>query len=81
MGLKRVTRGDVIAALNGLVGAGVIASYKTRLFDKGEAGTEPDVAITVTDPNEAGPALQRVRDALEPLGMDLSVVLDLRDAP
>jgi hypothetical protein len=31
---RQTTRGDVIATLNGLVRDGVIASFRTDLFDK-----------------------------------------------
>jgi len=71
-------RGDVISILNRSVQEGVITSFQTRLFDKGLSGNEPDIAITVADPDGAGEALRQVRDALAPLGMDLTVVLDVR---
>ncbi len=72
---RGLQRGDVIAVLNGLVREGVITSFKTSLFEK----TRSDLEITVTlpDPEQAGPALLRVRAALEPLGVDLTVAVDL----
>ncbi len=75
--MARVKRGDVIAALNRLVREGVITSFQTRLFDK-EWSLEPDVRISVADPETAADALKQVRAALEPLGMNLTVEVDLR---
>ncbi len=71
-------RGDVIAVLNRLVRSGVIASFQTRLFDQ-DKSHKADVSITVSDPATAGDALRQVRAALDPLGMDLTVAVDLRD--
>jgi hypothetical protein len=70
----RVTnRSDVIARLNGLVRQEVIVSFRTDLFDKDETGSEPTVTVTVQNPKDPEPVLQRVREALEPLGFDLTV--------
>jgi hypothetical protein len=68
-------RGDVIETLNRLVAEGVIASFRTDLFDRDEAGSAPSVAVTVHDAHDPEPTLQRVRDALEPLGINLTVRL------
>ena len=70
---RPTSRSDVIALLNGLVREGVIASFRTDLFDKEETGAEPTVTVTVQNPKDPEPVLQRVREALEPLGFDLTV--------
>ena len=70
---RSTSRSDVIALLNGLVREGVIVSFRTDLFDKEGAGSEPTVTVTVPDPNDPEPVLQRVREALAPLGIDLTV--------
>ncbi len=45
---RQTTRGDVIATLKGLVRDGVIASFRTDLFDK-DRSDKPDVAVAVSD--------------------------------
>lgn len=77
---KKSNRGDVIAVLNALVRDGVITSFRTSLFDK-ETGQEPDIAVGVAAPDRCDDALRQVRQALEPLGVDLKVVVDLRGMP
>ncbi|HEX2555097.1 MAG TPA: hypothetical protein VHL98_15470 [Microvirga sp.] len=68
-------RGDIIAVLNGLVREGAIASFETDLFDKFNEGAAPCVSVTVREPEDPEPALQRVREALAPLGVDVTVYL------
>ena len=80
MRAKKSNRGDVIAVLNALVRDGVITSFRTSLFDK-ETGQEPDIAVGVAAPDRCDDALRQVRQALEPLGVDLKVVVDLRGMP
>ena len=70
-------RGDIIAVLNRLVREGTIASFETDLFDKFHKGTPPTVSVTVHDPNDPDPAMQQVREALEPLGIDVRVLLSV----
>jgi hypothetical protein len=77
---RKTTRGDVIAILNRLVREGVITSFKTDLFDK-DRSDKPDVAVAPSDPENCGEALRQVREALEPLGIDLSIVADLNGLP
>jgi hypothetical protein len=78
--VKRASRGDVVATLNGLVREGVITSFKTDLFDK-DRSDKPDVAVAVSDLGRCDEVLRQVQEALQPLGMDLSVVVDLRGIP
>ena len=56
--------------LNTLVREGVIASFETDLFDKFHRGAPPTASVTVHNPNDPEPALQQVREALAPLGID-----------
>lgn len=70
-------RGDIIAVLNGLVREGVIASFETDLFDKFHRGTPPVVSVTVPDPKNPEPTLQHVRKALDPLRIDVTVLLSV----
>ena len=77
---KRATRGDVIAVLNRLVREGVITSFQTNLFDKDRAD-KPDIAVAVADLANCGEALRQVREALQPLGLDLIVMVDLNGIP
>ena len=77
---RKPTRGDVIATLNKLVRDCVIASFRTDLFDK-DRSDKPDVAVAVSDPANCGDALRQVQQALQPLGMDLIVVVDLSGIP
>jgi hypothetical protein len=77
---RKPTRGDVIATLNKLVRDGVIASFRTDLFDK-DRSDKPDVAVAVSDPANCGDTLRQVQQALQPLGMDLIVVVDLSGIP
>jgi hypothetical protein len=69
-----------VAALNKLVRDGVITDFKTDLFDK-DRSDKPDVAVSVSDPMRAGDALRKSRDALEPLGLNLIVMVDLNGLP
>jgi hypothetical protein len=69
----RTTQADVIAVLNRLVREGVIASFQTDPFDKEGDGSAPTVTVSVHKPSDPDPALQRVREALEPLDTDLTV--------
>ena len=75
MPARRTNRGDIIQVLNGLVREGVIASFETDLFDKFDEGAAPSVSVTVKDPGNPEPALQLVREALAPLGIDVTVLL------
>jgi hypothetical protein len=77
---QRTKRGDVIATLNRLVREGVITSFQTQLFDK-DRSDKPDVAVAVADLGRCDEVLRQVQEALQPLGMDLSVVVDLRGIP
>ena len=77
---RPASRGDVIAVLNRLVRAGVITSFQTQLFDKDRAD-KPDVAVAVADPANCGEALRQVREALQPLRLELRVVVDLNGIP
>ena len=70
---RSTSRSDVIALLNGLVREGVIVSFRTDLFDKEETGAEPAVTVTVPDPDDPEPVLQRVREALASLKTNLTV--------
>ena len=70
-------RGDIIAVLNRLVREGVIASFETDLFDKFHRGTPPTVSVTVPDPKNPEPTLQHVRKALDPLRIDVTVLLSV----
>ena len=70
-------RGDIIAVLNRLVREGAIASFETDLFDKFHRGTPPVVSVTVHEPKNPEPALQHVRKALAPLGIDVTVLLSV----
>ena len=70
-------RGDIIAVLNRLVREGVIASFETDLFDKLHRGTAPTVSVMVPDPKNPEPTLQHVRKALDPLGVDVTVLLSV----
>ena len=63
--------------LNRLVREGVIASFETDLFDKFHRGTPPTASVTVHNPDDPEPALQQVRDALAPLGIDVTVLLSV----
>jgi hypothetical protein len=77
---RPASRGDVIAVLNRLVRAGVITSFQTQLFDKDRAD-KPDIAVAIADPERCAEVLRLVRQALQPLGLDLSVVVDLNGIP
>ena len=77
---KRASPADVVTALNKLVRDGVITDFKTDLFDK-DRSDKPDVAVSVSDPMRAGDALRKSRDALEPLGLNLIVMVDLNGLP
>jgi hypothetical protein len=77
---QRARPSDVIATLNRLVGEGVITSFQTQLFDK-DRSDKPDVAVAVADLGRCDEVLRQVQEALEPLGMDLIVVVDLLSIP
>jgi hypothetical protein len=77
---RQTTRGDVIATLNGLVRDGVIASFRTDLFDK-DRSDKPDVAVAVADLGRCDEVLHQVQEALQPLAMDLIVAVDLNGIP
>ena len=77
---RQTTRGDVIATLNGLVRDGVIASFRTDLFDK-DRSDKPDVAVAVSDPAKSAEALRQVQEALQHLGRNLIVIVDLNGLP
>ena len=77
---KKTARGDVIATLNQLVREGVITSFRTNLFDK-ETAAEPDIAVGVANTERCEETVQEVLQALEPLGVKLSVVADLGGRP
>ena len=68
-------RGNIVQVLNRLVREGVIVSFQTDLFDRGDIGRPLTVAVTVKDPDNPEPALQLVRDALVPLGLEVVVLL------
>ena len=73
MARRPITRADVIVTMNALQREGVIVSFRTDLFDAQETGAEPTVTVTVHDRKNPDPTLQRVREALAPLGFDLTV--------
>ncbi len=77
---RRPTRGDVIATLNKLVRDGVITSFRTDLFDK-DRSDKPDVAVAVSDPAKSAEALRQVQEALQHLGRNLIVIVDLNGLP
>jgi hypothetical protein len=70
----------VISVLNRLVEEGAITSFRTDLFDK-DRSDKPDVAVAVSDPANCGEALRQVREALQALEIDLTVVVDLNGIP
>lgn len=79
MSTPDAVRGDLNQVLNGLVREGVLTGFRTNFAVRKEAGWQPEVFISVPDLEEAGQALRCVRHALESLGTDLTVVLDLRE--
>jgi hypothetical protein len=71
----QLTRGDVITILDGLMQEGVITSAKARVSAK--PADRPEIEITVPQEIAVAEALREVRSALEPLGLDLLVVVRL----
>jgi hypothetical protein len=69
------TRGDVISILNKLMQEGVITSAKARVSAK--PTEQPMIEVTVPQEVAVASALHEVRSALEPLGLDLAVVIGL----
>jgi hypothetical protein len=69
----QLTRGDVITILDGLMQEGVITSARARVSAK--PADRPE--ITVPQEIAVAEALREVRSALEPLGLDLLVVVRL----
>ncbi len=68
----RPARTDVISILDGLVQEGVIASARARVSAK--PTNPPEIEVTVAAEIAIADALHQVRNALEPLGLDLMVV-------
>jgi hypothetical protein len=72
---RPISRTDVIATLNRLKSEGAIVSFRTNFFEK----TANAQQIEVTPPADSTLAdtLRRVQNALEPLNLDLAVVIRL----
>jgi hypothetical protein len=73
-------QGNVIQALGRLVQAGAIVSFELDLLGEFNESAIPSLSVMVRAPNDLVPALQHVRDALEPLGVDATIRLSVWDA-
>ncbi len=71
--------GQVNAVLNQLVREGTLTGFRTNFADRKDASWRLEATVSVPDVENAGEALRRAREVLEPLHAEMTVVLDLRE--
>ena len=68
---------DIIRVLSRLVQAGALVAFEVDLSGSLHESASPSVSVIVGAPNDLVPALQQVRDALEPLEVDATIHLSV----